>query len=170
MNWKVYQHMGVPNNPVFHDYSFDRFKELVVLLILFYCLQSIGLVSSANTRGAFFDMQLKLSLLLVPLLYPYGRKMYESSRSTFLWTFVVGCGAASFYYFGYATYRSLSLINGVLVFNPRIPVYGGPSYFLSHAIVISFAMVVVGVPYRYIEMVRVFFDRFYRFEIKGLCI
>ena len=113
-----------------HDYSVDRFKGVLILPILFYLFHSFGVAQSTNLERGLFDMQMKLSLLLLPLLYPYRRESYQLNWRNFLWTFVAGCVASSLYYFGYALYRSYSLINGLWVFNP-IPEYGWNNYFLS---------------------------------------
>jgi O-antigen ligase len=112
------------------DYSVDRFKGLLILPILLYLLHIIGVAQSTNLEGGFFDMQMKLSLLLLPLLYPYQRESYKSNWRNFLWIFVAGCAVASLYYFGYAAYRSCSVVDGLLAFNP-IPKYGWNNYFLS---------------------------------------
>lgn len=112
------------------DYSVDRFKGLLILPILLYLLHINGVAQSANLEGGLFDMQMKLSLLLLPLLYPYRRESYKSNWRNFLWTFVAGCASISLYYFGYAIYRSYTLINGLWIFNP-IPEYGWNNYFLS---------------------------------------
>ena len=77
------------------DYSTDRFKGLLILPILLYLLHINGLAQSANLGGGLFDMQMKLSLLLLPLLYPYQRESYIEGRFAFLWSFVAGCSAAS---------------------------------------------------------------------------
>jgi len=112
------------------DYSFNWFKGLLILPVIFYLLQLIGLITSKNFSGGLFDMQLKLSLILLPILYPTQRESYRDNKRNFLVTFVLGCITATIYYFGYAIYRSYEFVNGIWVFNPT-PKYGWNNYFLS---------------------------------------
>ena len=112
------------------DYSADRFKGLLILPIAFYLILTVREVVSSSLEIIISDLQLKLTLLLIPLLYPYHRKNYQNSNNAFLWSFVAGCATASVYYIGYAIFRSYTLLNGIWVFNP-IPPYGWDNYFLS---------------------------------------
>lgn len=112
------------------DYSFSWFRGLLILPVIFYLLQLIGFFTSKNANGGLFDMQMKLSLLLVPMLLPYQRDSYNVNRNNFLWSFVAGCLAASLFNLGYAVFRSYSLVKGLWVFNP-ISKYNWDNYFLG---------------------------------------
>ncbi|HUW04873.1 MAG TPA: O-antigen ligase family protein [Williamwhitmania sp.] len=67
---------------------------------------------------------------MLPILYPTMRESYRDNKRNFLLSFVLGCVAATIYYFGYAIYRSSEFVNGIWVFNP-IPTSGWNNYFLS---------------------------------------
>jgi len=112
------------------DFSIDRFKSVLLLPIILFFLLVVGFSLSPNLKAYFSEIQLKIPLLLVPLLYPYQREPYRSNHRYFLWFFVIGCTFASIYYFGYAIYRSFSLVNDVWIFNPT-PTYGWNNYFFS---------------------------------------
>lgn len=108
-----------------------RLRSFLVLPILVYAIHLLSLVTSTNFSGAVFDLQLKLSILLLPILFPFQRLNYAKNLRKFLLTFIIGCVVASLYYLGYACYRSFSIVNSVLVFNP-VPAYWWNNYFLSY--------------------------------------
>ncbi|SDB82964.1 O-antigen ligase family protein [Williamwhitmania taraxaci] len=112
------------------DYSTNRFRGLLLLPALFYLFHLLGVALSSDIEGGLFDFQIKLSLLLLPLLYPFHREIYKKSRASFFWSFVFGCAAASLYFIGYAVYQTSTFVNGVWVFNPT-PEKGMNSHFFG---------------------------------------
>jgi O-antigen ligase len=113
-----------------NDYSIYKFRGLLFLPVLLFFFQTLRIVFSGNLMENLSDIQFKLPLLLIPMLYPYQRKLYKDNKHNFLWIFVVGCTAASLFYIGFALYRSYTFVNGLWVFNP-IPQYGWNNYFFS---------------------------------------
>ncbi len=112
------------------DYSFRWVRGLLSLSVVFYLLQLVGLATSNNLGGGLFDMQLKLSLLLLPILYPHWRESYRQSKQKFLIFFASGCAAATILYLGYAIFRSCNLVNGSWIWQSHIPATGG-NFFLN---------------------------------------
>jgi O-antigen ligase len=103
----------------FHrDYTFPKKRGLLLLPVLFFLMHIMGFVLSADRAAGLFDLQVKLSLLLVPMLYPLRREKYSQGSRFLLWAFVIGCVVAFIYYFFFAVYKSLSLVNGHWIFNP----------------------------------------------------
>lgn len=49
-----------------------RFKNHLVIFILLYVMHSIGFLNSENVKPVFFDLEQKLPLLLVPLIFALG--------------------------------------------------------------------------------------------------
>lgn len=101
------------------DFSFPRFKRLLILPILFYFIGAISFFHPSDINEVLFDLQMKLSLCLVPLLYPYNRSKYQLNHHFFAFSFILGLAVASLYLFSLAFYRSICFVNGELLFNPN---------------------------------------------------
>lgn len=132
-----------------------KHKLLFILFLLFYGWQIIGMIYSDNPKEGWRNIELRLSLLLFPLVLISPGSMIKSKLVSLLRLFSLATFAFILVCFGYALYRSLSLLNGIIVFNPHPPVdnwlnyfYGSefaifqhPSYlsmFLLFAIIIAF--------------------------------
>jgi len=109
------------------DYSKTRFKGLLVIPIIYFFIYSFGIILTSDHKEIFNDLLFKLSLLLLPILYPFNRQLYKDGKSTMLKSYVIGCFSASLFYFGHAVYRSLYIANGRLVLDN-----GWHYYFLSN--------------------------------------
>jgi len=136
------------------DFSFVKYKDPLFIPILFYLVFAISSLLTSELKVGLNELQFKLPLLLVPLLYPTQRESYRQGFNDIMKAYVIGCVVASLFLFGYATYRSFSLVNSVWVFNP-IPQYGWNSYFLGTefsylihpsylSLLLLFALLIVG--------------------------
>lgn len=111
------------------DFILIKPKEPLFILIVFYLVYAISSLLTTALKVGMNELLFKLPLLLVPLLYPSQRDSYRIGLNNIMISFVLGCIVASLYYFGYAVYRSLSLVEGSWVFNST-PQKGWGSYFL----------------------------------------
>lgn len=110
------------------DYSINRFKIGFLLPILFFLFHTLGFFTSSNDGGVFRDLEVKLTFILLPLLYPLNRSEYQD-RSALLSFFVWGCVAAITFYLGFALYKSVTVVDGNWSFSPYNPEYPGINYF-----------------------------------------
>lgn len=99
------------------DFSLLRFRTFLVLPVIFFLLHLPGLLLSANHNEALLNLQLKLSLFFIPVLYPYHRKTFIEGKTFFIKAAVFGIVAASLVCVVYAAYNSIAFIDGKPVFD-----------------------------------------------------
>ncbi|WP_299701038.1 O-antigen ligase [uncultured Pontibacter sp.] len=68
--------------------------RLYQVYLLLYFLYLVGLLYSANTQAAFAELELKVSLLLLPPIF-YGRVQDKARQNRYLYTFVLACFIAA---------------------------------------------------------------------------
>ncbi len=113
---------------------------LFFLPILFYFLHIIGLAYSYNINSAFFDLQVKLSLLISPVLFFGSNYLYKANYKIILLSFVTGCFIISLIYLSQAFYFYL-VNNSNYFFHSNLSIFEHPTYlsmYLAFAIAILF--------------------------------
>ena len=97
-------------------------KFLFILFIIFFAWQIIGMIYSSNPKEGWRNIELRLSLILFPLVLISPGNLIRGNNATLLRLFAL----STFFYlvicFGYAFYRSLNFQNGILSFSAYSPV------------------------------------------------
>jgi O-antigen ligase len=104
-------------------------KILFILFLLFFGWQLIGMIYSDNHKEGWRNIELRLSLLLFPLVLIAPGCNIRLRIRPLLRLFSLATFAFILVCFGYAMYRSLSSQNGVVVFNPHPPIDTWLNYF-----------------------------------------
>jgi O-antigen ligase len=115
------------------NYQNNRFRSFLLLPLLFYGSHFLGLLHSDNMEVAFMDLQIKLSLFLVPLIYPYQRFNSPAKTTGHLKAYLAGIFVSILLCLILAMYHSITMEKGVLTFNPMHP-NGVYNYFLGQMI------------------------------------
>lgn len=110
-------------------------KNISFLLVIFYLWQVITLFWSTNIHKALFDLEVKLSILILPLIFISSSKIISRNKNLILKLFVFGNLIALFLCFLGALVNSVITNNGILEF--QTSVYAGFSdqsifYLIGH--------------------------------------
>lgn len=106
-------------------------KSLFILFMLFYLWQICGMFYSDNPGEGWRNIELHLSMLIFPLVMLAPGEMLRKKVALLLKVFTLSTFAFLLFCFAYALYRSLSISNGGLVFNPYLPDYTWLNYFFG---------------------------------------
>jgi len=112
----------------------------VILLIVFYFIHISGLIHTENINAGLFDLEVKATLLIFPLLFIGVNCLYKKKMSLILSGFVMGNCLASLICLVIASYNYIFLGQNTFFYNP-FSVLHHPSYFsmyLVFSIVILF--------------------------------
>lgn len=107
----------------------------IIFLFLYYFSVIASIIYSENKADAFFDAEVKLSLLIIPLLMIFLHRIYQSKRKLVLGTFAISNVIAAIICIIAAINNSLSFKGGEIIFNTIVPgIYedtntAPPSYF-----------------------------------------
>ncbi len=71
-------------------FSSGKNKILLFIIVFFYLFHILGLLYSANLKSSFFDLEVKLSLLIIPILLYASNNLYYEKRNLILYSFVFG--------------------------------------------------------------------------------
>lgn len=104
-------------------------RLLFILFLLFYGWQIIGMIYSDYPKEGWRNIELRLSLLLFPLVLTSPGSMIKSKVKSLLRLFSLATFAYILVCFGYALYRSVSFPDRVFTFNPHPPVEIWLNYF-----------------------------------------
>jgi O-antigen ligase len=104
-------------------------KILFVLFVLFYCWQILGMLYSDNPKEGWRNIELRISLLIFPLLLISPGDMIRQKCNILLRIFALSTFAYLVICYGYAFYRAIDFQNGAITFNPNLPVYTWLNYF-----------------------------------------
>ncbi|RLD63044.1 MAG: hypothetical protein DRJ01_04745 [Bacteroidetes bacterium] len=102
-------------------------KNILILLLVFYIFHAIGLLYSKNLDVGFFDLQVKFSIFLFPILLFGSNYLYKKNYNKIFFAFIFGNIAASLICIGFAFYNSISFVDSKLVLDSSI---GWSSYFV----------------------------------------
>lgn len=90
---------------VVRGYGRAQMSELSILLLLFYALHLVGMLTTENVQRGLFDLEVKLSFLVFPLAF-IGFKLVDTRNfTTTLRMFFLGTLANGIICVGYAFYR-----------------------------------------------------------------
>lgn len=105
-------------------------KNVLLLLLLFYIFHVISLAYSNNFKVGLFDIQVKFSIFLFPILLAGSNYLYKKNYKKIFFSFVFGNIVASLICLIVAFYHSISFVNHSIIFDSSI---GWSSYFVySH--------------------------------------
>ena len=93
----------------------------LIFLFLYYALVLAGIFWSQNKAAAWFDAQVKLSLLILPIPVLLLRSLYASCRNMVLLVFVLANVVAGLTCMVVALYHSLHFGPAGLSFDPTVP-------------------------------------------------
>lgn len=92
-------------------------RRILYMLILFYLLHLVSYFFSQNKPVAAFDLEVKLSMLLFPILILGSNKLYKEKWQFLLKIFLLGIALSSIIYILLAFYKSIDIEQGKLLFN-----------------------------------------------------
>lgn len=109
----------------------DKFKKndskynriVLTTAMLFFLVHFIGLFYSKNINAGLFDIQVKLSMLILPITFLTINDIIIKKRKVILFSFVIGNIIASLYCLGVAFYNSIDIIPSGISFNPNAGSY-----------------------------------------------
>ena len=116
-------------------------SPVAITLILFYAMHLVGVMYSANSGKAVFDLQVKVSILFLPLFFYTSSHIQTSISRKIVLSFILGCIAASVVclihsYLNYTeevqnkiNIYSWALIGTNYFFSSRFSIFIHPSYF-----------------------------------------
>jgi len=97
----------------------DRFL-LFVLLEFFFVLHIIYLIHTEEINRGIFDIEVKLSFLIFPIIYIFSNQLIKEKVKLILSFFVLGTLIACLLSIIVAFYHSISFVNNHLVFNHEL--------------------------------------------------
>ncbi len=86
------------------NFSFS-YKKIVVTAVLFYVFHLISVLYSDYKEVALFDMGVKFSLVLFPLIFLFKNQYVIQKKNWVLWAFVTGSLVSSLLMLSYAFWR-----------------------------------------------------------------
>lgn len=115
--------------------------KISLIFILFYVLYVAGLIYTTDMGRGWFDLEVKLSLLVFPLLFLSGSKnISETKRSDVLKSFVAGSLAITVFLFVRALYLSFQTNEFARLTYSYLSFHTSPSYL---AMYLNFSVMVV---------------------------
>lgn len=107
-----------------------KFKEKkgILALALFYVTYAVGLIYSSNFKYGLFDMEVKLSLLLFPLIFFISKIEVHKIANKIINSFVDGCLAASVLSLISAAIQYYLYVDFNSFFYGELALYGHSSY------------------------------------------
>lgn len=106
-------------------------KSLFIILITFFLLHLVGLLYSTNMHAGWFDIEVKLTMILFPLVFFLSDFLTEQKRKYLLLTFVTGTALGMFMCVGDAFYEYYA--NNVNnFFYMKLSIFHHPTYFAMY--------------------------------------
>ena len=91
-----------------------RIIFLLLLPVLFCIIHILGYFQSSNKPSSLFDLEVKLSLLIFPIIFLTANKLYKRYGKLLLKFFITGNVVASIISIGLAIIHSTSFVNDEL--------------------------------------------------------
>lgn len=117
MNWQTRVHY------------FKKYRTAILAFTSLYLFTIIGVFYSINLQEALFDLEVKLSLLLVPLLLLTSGIISKYNVYGIIKTFIVGVTLATIIQFGLALFNYQNSGNFEVFFYALLSYFHHPSYF-----------------------------------------
>lgn len=109
-------------------------------IALLYVVYIIGIFNSENISAANFDVQLKLSLIVLPIVFLLAPKLSASELKKIFYCFTAGCFISSVACLSIAAKRYISEGSGVFFYN-SLSFFLHPSYFAMYiTLAVSFLL------------------------------
>ncbi|NOY37410.1 MAG: O-antigen ligase family protein [Chlorobi bacterium] len=102
-----------------HHLSNRKQWTVFILLEVFFLLHIVGMLYTTNTSEGWFDVQVKISLFLLPVLIAGADKQFDKNLKYLLLVFILGLAASALACYILALVHSLHFIDGSVVFNIR---------------------------------------------------
>ncbi len=86
------------------------FDKKILLFLIFFCLHIIGVFYSSNKDSALFDIQIKLPMLILPLIFIFLPKSFLTKDKLWLYalSIIAGLIITIFYCFSFGIVRAVS--------------------------------------------------------------
>ncbi|MCD4745756.1 MAG: O-antigen ligase family protein [Bacteroidales bacterium] len=112
----------------------NRYRFYILLFSSIYLIYLIGLIYSSNFQYAFFDIEVKLSLLIFPLIFSTIDDVFLTKRKIkYLFAgFIAGCLVGTLVSFGNAIYNFYQSGSLHEFYYSRLPFFHHPSYFAMY--------------------------------------
>lgn len=104
---------------------------LLILFIIFFVWQTFSLVYTENLRQGAVNLFGRLSLVLFPVCLASPKERILRNLKNLMKMFVYATVSFLLFCFGFALYRSVTLLEGVWKFNPHPVEYDWLNYFYS---------------------------------------
>lgn len=115
----------------------NAYLVLFILFISYYIWQSVGLIYSEDFKMGLQNLFGRLSLVFFPLVLIYPGETIKNKADKLIKIFALSTFVFILFCFCYAIYRSVSIHEGILTFNPHPANYPWLSYFYSSELTIS---------------------------------
>lgn len=69
-------------------------KNFLILFVLFYLIHAVGMIYTENKQSGWTDLQLKISLLILPVLFSVSASFIKINTEKVLLLFTLGCTVA----------------------------------------------------------------------------
>jgi O-antigen ligase len=113
------------------EYIKGAYKILFSLFMLFFLWQLIGLLYTEHLSEGWRNIELRLSLLLFPLLLISPVLKIRRNAKHLLKVFAISNFTYLIICYCFALYRSVQIENGNIIFNPYLPNYTWLNFFYS---------------------------------------
>lgn len=128
-----------------------RNAKYVRLTSLYYLFLLIGVAYSEQIEAAWFDLEVKLSMLLFPIMLS-AQELTRKQFKTVLYAFLMGCFTAMLICIGRALFIYLTTGDYYVFFYQRLSIFHHPTYismYINFAIIILYYLLVYDRPVKY---------------------
>ena len=122
------------------------FNKFALFSIAYYVLLIFGMLHTDNAAAGWFDLEVKFSMLLFPILFPFV-SLTKKQFGSILFAYVVGCLIAFLICLSMASLYFFSSYDPSVFYYDKLSVFHHPTYFsmyLNFAIIIFYYFLIVG--------------------------
>ncbi len=92
-------------------------RHYFLLFVVFYIINIIGLIYSLDKKQGLYELQIKFSILLVPVLFAVSNKWEKKNIQQILYAFIAGVILSSLICYFAALYHSVHIVSGKVIFS-----------------------------------------------------